>query len=177
MDRVVTPGELRRRALSLCLAITDVDGVLTDAGVYYGEGGEELKRFNVRDGMGVELLREAGIATAFLTRERSPAVERRAEKLGIERIFLGVRDKLAFIEERRAAEGLSRGQLAFIGDDVNDLPLLTSISGEGLTAAPADAQPAVLDSVLFRCTRAGGHGAFREFAEWLLALRSGGRTR
>ena len=166
--------ELQRRALGLRLLFTDVDGVLTDGGVYYGEGGEELKRFDVRDGMGVELLREAGVATAFLTRERSPSVQRRAEKLGIERIFLGVRDKLAFVEERRAAEGLETGQLAAIGDDVNDLPLLRAVCLEGITGAPADAQPAVREWVHFRCTRAGGGGAFREFAEWLLALRRGG---
>lgn len=169
--------ELRRRALSLRLVLTDVDGVLTDAGVYYGEHGEVLKRFNVRDGMGVELLREAGVATAFLTRERSPSVQRRAEKLGIERAYLGVREKLAFVEELRASDGLAEAELAFIGDDVNDLPLLSALSAEGLTGAPADAHARVLEHAHCRCARPGGHGAFREFAEWLLALRSGGRTR
>src|SRR5215470_14453346 len=91
------PAELRARARRLRLVLTDSDGVLTDGGVYYGDSGEALRRFSVRDGMGVERLREAGVATAIVTRERSEPVARRAEKLALPFLFLGVHDKAAHL--------------------------------------------------------------------------------
>jgi len=169
MDRVVITGsELARRAARVRLVVTDVDGVLTDAGVYYSERGEELKRFHVRDGMGVELLRNAGVRTAFLTRESSPSVRARARKLGIEHAWLGVTDKRAHLEVLLRETGLTVAQIAYIGDDVNDLPIIESIGRDGLTAAPADAMEAVARVVHHRVAERGGHGAFREFADWIL---------
>ena len=90
----LSPAELHRRAARLRLVLTDSDGVLTDTGVYYSERGEELKRFSIRDGMGVERLRNAGVDTGIVTGERSPSVVRRAEKLGLPHVLLGVKDKL-----------------------------------------------------------------------------------
>jgi 3-deoxy-D-manno-octulosonate 8-phosphate phosphatase (KDO 8-P phosphatase) len=174
VDRVVTlpPVEVRVRASRVRLVLTDCDGVLTDAGVYYSARGEELKRFSIRDGMGCARLAEAGIRSAIVTGERSEAVQRRAEKLGI-RAYLGVSDKGAALASILADHGASLGGVAYIGDDVNDLGAMDAIREQGLLGAPADAFPAVA-RVVHHVTKApGGHGAFREFAEWLLEARAG----
>lgn len=163
--------ELAWRASRVRLVLSDVDGVLTDGGVYYGEQGEVMKRFSVRDGMGVERLRAAGIVTGLVTRERSAAVARRAEKLRIEHAYLGIFDKRLHLSRILDDAAVARDEVAYIGDDVNDLEILAEIGVAGLTAAPADAFPSVAGAV-HRVTRAaGGHGAFREFAEWILELR------
>jgi 3-deoxy-D-manno-octulosonate 8-phosphate phosphatase (KDO 8-P phosphatase) len=179
MDRVVNAlptAEAAARARRLRLVLTDCDGVLTDGTVYYSADGEALKRFSLRDGMGVERLREADIETAIVTRERSPIVASRARKLGIP-VFEGVRDKRTLVALLQQEQGIAADQLGFIGDDVNDLGLLQELAGQGLTAAPADAEPPVAAVVHLRCQRPGGQGAFREFCEWILALRSHERLR
>jgi 3-deoxy-D-manno-octulosonate 8-phosphate phosphatase (KDO 8-P phosphatase) len=161
------------RARRIRLVISDCDGVLTDAGVYYSERGEELKRFSIRDGMAVELLAGAGIPTGIVSGERSPSLMRRAEKLGLaDHVLLGVKDKRREIGRLIERTGLTLEELAFIGDDVNDLEALILIGAAGLTGAPADAVPSVRASVHHVCAARGGHGAFREFADWLLALRA-----
>jgi 3-deoxy-D-manno-octulosonate 8-phosphate phosphatase (KDO 8-P phosphatase) len=170
IGEVPSVAELTRRAGEVRLVLTDNDGVLTDAGVYYSEHGELLKRFSVRDGMGVELLREQEIETAIMTREDSGCVARRAEKLRMPYLYLGVQDKRAHLDRVTAETGLTLGQLAYIGDDVNDLEIIRTIATHGLTAAPADAMPQVKETVHYVCQQPGGHGAFRDFAEWLLAL-------
>src|SRR5205814_1539161 len=110
--------DLLRRTARLKLVITDVDGVLTDGGIFFSESGEALKRFSVRDGMGVERLRNQGIETAFLTREQSAIVARRAEKLRIRHCYQGVADKAAFLPELLAKAGVTAEEIAYIGDDV-----------------------------------------------------------
>jgi 3-deoxy-D-manno-octulosonate 8-phosphate phosphatase (KDO 8-P phosphatase) len=172
----LTDRELRMRAAALRLVITDVDGVLTDGGVYYSERGEALKRFSLRDGMGVERLREAGIETAFLTREASPIVARRAEKLRLRLCYLGVADKLAALPQILADAGADDAQAGYIGDDVNDLGVMQRLAPRALVAAPADAMPAVQRVAHHICARPGGHGAFRDFAEWILDLRAQARA-
>jgi 3-deoxy-D-manno-octulosonate 8-phosphate phosphatase (KDO 8-P phosphatase) len=164
--------ELRRRAAEIRLVLTVNDGVLTDTGVYYSERGEELKRFSIRDGMGVERLRDAGIATGIITGETSECVARRAEKLKLPALFLGVKDKAGHLETVLSHMGVSVLQVAYIGDDVNDLALLERVGREGLTGAPHDAMPMVARRVHFVSSSRGGHGAFRDFAEWILALRA-----
>lgn len=152
------------------LLLTDVDGVLTDNGVYYGESGEVLKRFSIRDGMGVERLRKlANIETGIVTGELSPSVARRAEKLQITGVHLGVKDKLARLNEIQRQLGIGWEEIAFIGDDVNDLAVLEKV---GLSACPADAMPDVSAIVHYHCKEKGGHGAFREFAEWIISLKN-----
>ncbi|HUK91316.1 MAG TPA: 3-deoxy-D-manno-octulosonate 8-phosphate phosphatase [Blastocatellia bacterium] len=166
------PGdELRRRALGVRLVLTDCDGVLTDAGVYYSSQGEQLKRFSVRDGMGVERLRLHGIETAIITRENCPCVKKRAEKLKLRYVFLGIPDKEAYLPVILGRTGLAMDQLAYIGDDVNDLPIIENINESGLTGAPLDAVGQVADVVQYRAAAPGGHGAFRDFAEWIINLR------
>jgi 3-deoxy-D-manno-octulosonate 8-phosphate phosphatase (KDO 8-P phosphatase) len=131
-----------------------------------------MKRFSIRDGVGVERLRAAGIETAILTGEASPSVRRRAEKLQMRYLYLGVKDKGAHLETICRETGLSRDQLAFIGDDLNDLGIIRELTPVGLTGAPSDAIPAIARAVTYHCSERGGYGAFREFAEWILALRA-----
>ncbi len=164
---------LRRRAQRIALVLTDSDGVLTDTGVYYGPDGESLKRFSIRDGVGVERLRTAGIETAILTGESSPSVRKRAEKLQMRYLFLGVKDKAAHLKTVCQETGLSPDQIAFIGDDLNDFEVIRELTPVALTGAPSDAIPAIADEVTYRCRERGGFGAFREFAEWILTLRAG----
>ena len=159
-------GKLKEKTTQIKLLLTDVDGVLTDNGVYYSETGEVMKRFSIRDGMGVERLRKlCGIETGILTGEISPSVTRRAEKLSIVELHLGVKDKLAKLSEILERTQLQLSEIAYIGDDVNDLEALEAV---GISACPADAMDSVRDIADYVCENKGGYGAFREFAEWLI---------
>src|SRR5258708_3246345 len=163
-------NRFKEKAAEIKLLLTDVDGVLTDNGVYYAEAGEVMKRFSIRDGMGVERLRKlCGVETGIITGERSPSVARRAEKLGIEELHLGVKDKLGKLSEILERTQLQWSEIAYIGDDVNDLEVLEKA---GLSACPADAMESVCCIVNYVCENKGGYGAFREFAEWLIKWRS-----
>ncbi len=169
------PGEAECRARRIALVLSDVDGVWTDGGVYYSDSGELLKRFCIRDGMGVERLRGAGVETGIVTGETSPSVFRRAEKLELRFVFTGVKVKRSILPELLRS-GFSLERLAYIGDDHNDLEILEAVGEQGLTAAPVDALPEVAQAVHYTTARPGGHGAFRDFAEWLLRLRERGGT-
>jgi len=150
------------------LLAMDVDGVLTDAGMYYTESGDELKKFTTRDGMGIKMLQAAGLVTAFITREKTAIVERRGQKLAVPEVHQGVDDKLAVLTTLASKYGLTLDQAAYIGDDVNDLEALRAV---GFSAAPADAMPSVLEAVHFVCKKKGGEGAVRELADLILAAR------
>ena len=147
------------------LFATDVDGVLTDAGMYYAESGDEWKKFNTRDGMGIKLLQKAGIITAIVTQERTKLVARRAEKLAIPELHQGVMDKLSLVREMAARHGLTLSQVAYIGDDINDLETLKEV---GFSATPADGMPRVAAVVDYICQKKGGEGAVREIIEMIL---------
>jgi 3-deoxy-D-manno-octulosonate 8-phosphate phosphatase (KDO 8-P phosphatase) len=166
-----TSEELQRRARAVRLLVSDVDGVLTDAGVYYSDKGVELKRFSVRDGMGVELLRKVGVSTALLTRESSAIVTQRARKLAIEHVHLGVHDKRVFLSKWLQDLGVPFAEVAYIGDDLNDLGVLRLVAESGLTACPADAARALAAEAHFVTGRLGGHGAFREFADFIVEAK------
>jgi len=159
-------GKVARALLNqIRLFATDVDGVLTDAGMYYAESGDEWKKFNTRDGMGIKLLQRAGIITAIVTQERTKLVARRAEKLMIPELHQGVMDKLTVIREMAARHGLSLKQVAYIGDDVNDLEALKAV---GFSASPADGLPDIVGAVDYVCQKKGGEGAVREIIEMIL---------
>ena len=151
------------------LFATDVDGVLTDAGMYYAESGDEWKKFNTRDGMGIKLLQRAGIITAIVTQERSRLVARRAEKLTIPEVHQGVMDKLSCVREMAVRHGLTLSEVAYIGDDVNDLETLEAV---GFSATPADGMPRVAAVVDYICQKKGGEGAVREIIEMILDAQS-----
>ncbi len=150
------------------LVLSDVDGVLTDAGMYYSESGDELKKFNTRDGMGFGLLREIGIKCGIVTSEQTQMVERRAEKLKLDYLYQGKRDggKLAAAREICADMGISLDEVAYIGDDVNCFELLSSV---GYAACPADAEERVKSIAGIDVMSAkGGEGALRELANKIL---------
>jgi YrbI family 3-deoxy-D-manno-octulosonate 8-phosphate phosphatase len=147
----------------------DVDGVLTDAGIYYGPDGELLKKFNTRDGMGLARVRDAGVAVAIISSEDSAIVHARAAKLKIDDVFSGVADKRVVIDRLCQQRSLGMDEVAFIGDDLNDVPALKSV---GLACAVADAAEPVLSVAHYVTTRRGGDGAVRELCEMLIAARS-----
>lgn len=161
---------LSERAKKIKLVLTDSDGVLTDTGVYYSSDGEIMKRFSIRDGMGVERLRNLlGIETGIITGEESGSVAKRAEKLNIIYLYRGVKDKKALLMEILSGLKLNKENIAFIGDDVNDLDLLKEV---GLAATPSDGTDFVKNVVHYICKNKGGNGAFREFAELIISLNT-----
>lgn len=159
------PPRLLKRIRALIL---DVDGVLTDGGMYYGPGGEGLKRFNVKDGMGLRLVLEAGIAVALISGENSEILRRRAEKLKIADIFVGVEDKLQTMESFLASKKIGADETAYVGDDLNDL---TAMKKAALPIAVADAVPEVRKAAKWITSRRGGDAAVREVCDALLAAR------
>lgn len=145
--------------------VMDVDGTMTDAGVYYSHNGEELKRFSIRDGMGIELLHLGGIDTGIITSETSQIVSTRASKLKINHVVLGSRNKRQSLTNLAASQGLELYEIAFIGDDVNDIPAMTVC---GLSACPSDSSEEVMKIADIILSKAGGNGAVRELAERIL---------
>lgn len=148
--------------------LTDVDGVLTDAGMYYTESGDEFKKFNTHDGMAFALLRERGIKTGILTSENTLIVQNRAKKLKSDYLYQGVKGKgkLEAAQEICLKEGITLNEVAYIGDDVNCIPLLEQV---GIAACPSNALAAVKKLPgIFKLNKAGGEGAVREFAELIL---------
>lgn len=148
--------------------VLDVDGVLTDGGMYYGPGGEGLKRFNVKDGLGLRMMLEAGIAIALISGENSEILRRRAEKLKIADIFVGVEDKLKTLETFLASRQIGLEETAYVGDDLNDLPAMQKVA---LPVAVADAVPQVRKAAKWVTTRRGGEAAVREVCDAILAAR------
>lgn len=153
------------------LLLTDCDGVLTDAGVYYSAEGEALKRFSMRDGMGVERLRNiAGVDVGIVTGERSPIVAQRAAKLAITEYHPGAKDKKKILQGILERTGLEAQEIAYIGDDLNDEAVMSAV---GLSACPADAMEAIRSIADYVCWQPGGYGAFREFAEVIIKAKAG----
>jgi 3-deoxy-D-manno-octulosonate 8-phosphate phosphatase (KDO 8-P phosphatase) len=158
---------LAERARRIRLLLTDCDGVLTDGTVYYSAEGEALKRFHMRDGMGVERLRTlVQVDVGIITGEVSPSLRKRAAKLDIDELHLGVREKRARLDQIVARRGLALEQVAYIGDDVNDVAVLQAV---GLAACPADATPFAQAAAHVVCRTRGGDGVLREVAELIIA--------
>ncbi|HJV78956.1 MAG TPA: 3-deoxy-8-phosphooctulonate synthase [Paludibacter sp.] len=150
------------------LLLTDVDGVLTDAGMYYSEAGDELKKFNTHDGMGLQLIRTKGIKTGIITSEDTKLVERRFQKLKLDYLYQGKREggKLASVKEICEKEGIALSEVAYIGDDVNCFELLSSV---GMAACPADALDAIKNIPgIIQMKKKGGEGCVREFVEMIM---------
>jgi 3-deoxy-D-manno-octulosonate 8-phosphate phosphatase (KDO 8-P phosphatase) len=150
--------DVRARLARVKLLVLDVDGVLTDGSLYYTERGEEIKKFHVRDGQGIKLAQQAGIAVALMSGNASGAVEQRARVLGIPYVFLGVNDKLTTLV-----------QVAYVGDDVNDLATLHAV---GCPCTVADAIPANRACAIYVTHLPGGQGAVREICDLLVQLHT-----
>ena len=160
--------ELTQIAAGIRLVIFDVDGVFTDGRLYFGPEGESHKVFHVRDGYGVKSLGAAGIGLAVISGRSSPAVSRRMAELGIDEVFLGNHDKVPLFEGLIERLGIEPAAVAYMGDDLPDLAVMERV---GLPVAPANADPAVLNASRWRSRLEGGHGAVREFCDFLLAAR------
>jgi len=145
--------------------VMDVDGTLTDGRIYISEEGEVFKAFNVKDGMGVTMLLDAGIIPIIITGRVSGIVEIRAKELGIIDVFQGYKNKLDAIFEVCKKYNLLENEIAVIGDDINDLPM---IEVAGLSYAPIDSHISVKSAVNFVCKQSGGDGAVREAIDMLL---------
>ncbi len=148
--------------------VTDVDGVLTDGGLYYAETGDELKRFDVRDGQGLVLLREAGMLTAIVTRKQTTIVARRAHDLGIAEVHQNITDKAKAITDLAARHHLDPATVCYVGDDLGDLPAMRLV---GIAVAVADAVPEVRRAATYVTRAKPGHGAIRELCDLILAAR------
>ena len=147
------------------LLAIDVDGVLTDGGMYYSEKGDELKKFNTRDGMGIAMLQKKGIVIALITGEKSKIVLRRAKKLRIKEVYLGIEDKLEIVKKLCKKYKVSEAEIAYIGDDVNDICVLKEV---GLSIAVADAIESVKTYADYITKARGGNGAVREVCDLIL---------
>jgi len=144
------------------LFLTDIDGVWTDGGMYYDNEGNELKKFNTSDSAGVLFLRMLDIPVGIITGEDTEIVARRAKKLGIELLFMGVRDKLAVVKKLCEEKQIWLDEVAYIGDDIIDIPVMDAV---GLSAAPSDVPDYVQYHANWVLNRKGGEGVFREFVE------------
>jgi 3-deoxy-D-manno-octulosonate 8-phosphate phosphatase (KDO 8-P phosphatase) len=161
----VSETELRSRLSQVKLLALDVDGVLTDGGLYYTDTGEELKKFNVKDGLGLKLLMQAGIDVAIITASTSTSVVHRAKKLGINYTFIGVENKLSVLEKLCQQLNITLEQVAYMGDDLNDIPVLKAV---GCPLTVADAMSANKSSAIYITELFGGQGAVREICDRLL---------
>ena len=147
------------------LVITDIDGVWTDGGMYYDNTGNEWKKFNTSDSAGVLFCQKLNRPVVIITGENTDIVKRRAEKLKIKHLFMGVKDKLPVAAELCKKLGIDLKEVAYIGDDINDLTLLKAV---GISAAPANAPLYIQQEVHIVTEKKGGDGAFREFVQTLL---------
>ena len=148
------------------LLILDVDGTLTDGGLYFNAEGQAMKRFDVQDGLGLVRLQEAGVEVALVSADTSPIVRVRAEKLGIRAVFAGCDDKVDVVRRLLEERGLSPDEALYMGDDVTDLAAMSEV---GNSAAPASAVAEVREAVDYVATKSGGHGAVREVCDLILA--------
>ena len=155
-------------AAQVRLLVLDVDGVLTDGRLYYGARGEALKVFHVRDGLGLKLLADAGVAVAVISGRRSPMTARRCRELGVRHLSQGVEDKLAAFHRLRDRLGMTSGVCACVGDDLPDVPLMREV---GLSFAVADAHPQARAAAQVITRLPGGNGAVREICDFLLEAR------
>lgn len=163
---LIFASELRSHLSQVKLLALDVDGVLTDGGLYYTESGEVLRKFNIKDGQGIKLLKQAGIEVAIITAKSASSTLQRAKDLGINHAYLGIEDKLSTLKILCEKLGILLSQVAYVGDDINDLEVLQSV---GCPLTVADAMSANQDIAIYVTKLAGGQGAVREICELLIA--------
>ena len=162
------PKTLIKKCMLIKLVLTDVDGVLTDGGRFYSSTGEMLKRFHTRDGMGVNLLLRNGIKTGIVTKEKSLIVKKWATEMNVSKIYGGAIHKETTLPKICRDFSLKPSEIAYIGDDVNDLDLMGLV---GLSAAPNDAVDQIKKIANYVCKNKSGDGSFREFADVILHIQ------
>ncbi|MGI0073234.1 MAG: KdsC family phosphatase [Nitrosotalea sp.] len=155
-----------RKCKKIKIVLTDVDGVLTDGGMYYSDKGDIMKKFHVLDGMGVTLLRKKNIPTIIITKEKTRIVKQWTLKMKIEKLYDGIIQKEAMFDEICRHYKVQHDEVAYIGDDINDVELLKKV---GLSATPRDGIKKAKDVCDYICRTSGGCGAFRELADLILS--------
>lgn len=158
-------SDLLIKCKKIRIVLTDVDGVLTDGGMYYSQKGDVLKKFYVRDGMGVTLLRKNNIHTIIVTKEKNETIRQWSSRMKIKKLYDGVVDKETIVLKVCKYFGVTPKQIAYIGDDVNDIGLLKKV---GLSATPNDGIKEVKSICDYICKNDGGKGAFRELVDLIL---------
>lgn len=167
---IVTEKSNHKSTLSkLNLLLIDVDGVLTDAGMYYTESGDELKKFNTRDAQGIELLRKIGVKVGIITRENTKIVEKRAKKMNVDFIYQGITDKLAILKQLCQLMNINPENIGYVGDDIHDIDSLNYV---GFSAVPKDAINQCKGIASYICSKKGGEGCVREVAELILSQKA-----
>tara|TARA_B100000315_G_C14110358_1_gene377858 strand:+ start:15 stop:515 length:501 start_codon:yes stop_codon:yes gene_type:complete len=161
-------NKLNQKCKKIKLVVTDVDGVLTDGGMYYSEKGEVMKKFNAKDGMGVELLLQNNIKTILLTRENSKIVKKRGLKIKVASTITGIQNKELHVGTICRKFRVIPKEIAYIGDDVNDIEISKLV---GLSASPFDGVAQFKKNVDYICKNKGGNGAFREFVDLIIISR------
>jgi len=165
---MIKSKKLKQKCKQIKLVLIDVDGVLTDGGRYYSSEGEKLKKFHVRDGMGVSMLLRNGIKTAIMTKENSKIVKKWAKEMKVSAIYSGVKKKELKLPHVCKKFGLTKKEIAYIGDDVNDFELMKLI---GLSVMPQDGIDSLRQIADYVCKTCGGKGAFREVVDLLLSVK------
>jgi 3-deoxy-D-manno-octulosonate 8-phosphate phosphatase (KDO 8-P phosphatase) len=157
--------DIQAKAQEIKLVIFDVDGVLTDGSLYFGDDGQEYKAFNSRDGHGMKMLQYSGVEIGIITGRTSDVVRHRMQNLGVEHVYQGKQEKLPAFEELRTKLGLQAHQIAYVGDDVVDLPIMRRV---GLAIAVNDAHSLVKQHAHWLSPSPGGRGAAREVCEMIM---------
>jgi 3-deoxy-D-manno-octulosonate 8-phosphate phosphatase (KDO 8-P phosphatase) len=167
--KTISDQKLVSRAKAIRLLLLDVDGVLTDGRLYYGNNGEELKAFNIQDGLGIKLLQRNGVKVGIITGRSSELLTRRAAELGIDLVVQGREDKLAALQEVLETHDYRMEEIAFLGDDLPDVAVIRQV---GLGVAVANARRFVVENAVWQTNTSGGHGAVRELVEMILQAQN-----
>lgn len=158
---IIQPGSMYK------LIAFDIDGTLTDGSIYYSENGEEIKKFNAKDGMGIALCLKSGIIVAFISGRYSNVIRRRAEELGVTEVYMGIKNKRDCLQKILTRLKINPEDAAFVGDDIYDIPAMKVV---GLPCALADAEDIVKKYAKFVSKKCGGNGGVREICEYILRL-------
>lgn len=164
----LSKDQMLERLAGLKLLSLDTDGVLTDGGLYYTDEGDELRKFNVKDGMGMKRAQAAGVKIAIITASETPSIAHRGKRLGVDYVFLNCEDKLQTLVGICDEMGISLDQVGHVGDDLNDLPVLESV---GCPMTVADATDEAIVTALFVTKKNGGEGAVREICDLIVAAK------
>ena len=164
----LTKEQFLDRLADIKLLTLDTDGVLTDGGIYFTDDGEELRKFNVKDGLGIQRLQDSGVKVAIITASSTPAIAHRGRRLGVDDVFLDCEDKLATIIRICDEMGIDLNQVGHVGDDLNDLPVFDAVGCPMTVMDPAES---ILSSALFVTKKKGGEGAVREICDLIISLQ------
>ena len=165
----LSAADLEKRLAGVKLLSLDTDGVLTDGGIFFTDSGDELRKFNVKDGMGMKIAQAAGVRIAIITASSSPSIGHRATSLGVDHVFLAVEDKAQTLTKLCDKLKISPDQVVHVGDDVNDIPVLELV---GIPMSVADAMPEARDAACYVTDRKGGDGAVREICDLVAAAKA-----